>query len=54
MSENTENADRRNRLLEAAREEMLKFERNENEFRKKERAERAAELQLPLDRINLH
>ncbi|MDH2345296.1 hypothetical protein [Bradyrhizobium sp. SSUT77] len=45
---------RRNPLLEAAREEMIKFERNENEFRKKDREERAAELHLPLDAIKVH
>jgi hypothetical protein len=44
----------RNRMLEAAREEMSRFERKENEFRKKDREERAAELHLPLDRIKVH
>ncbi|MGY8678347.1 hypothetical protein Q2941_11070 [Bradyrhizobium sp. UFLA05-153] len=42
------------RLLEAARKELLDFERRENEFRKKDREERAAELRLPLDRIKVH
>jgi hypothetical protein len=40
-------------LIEAALEEMLKFERKEIEFRKKDRAERAADLQLPLDEIKV-
>ncbi|MGT2440528.1 hypothetical protein ACU4GH_37480 [Bradyrhizobium betae] len=43
----------RNRLLAAALEEMAKFERKENEFRQKDRRERAAELHLPLDPINV-
>ncbi|MFK4506224.1 hypothetical protein LPJ38_30955 [Bradyrhizobium daqingense] len=55
MTENTQpSAIRRNPLLEAAQEEMLKFERRENEFRKKDRDERAAELRLPLDEIKVH
>ena len=45
---------RRTPLLEAAREELSKFERKENEFRKKDREERAAELRLPLDAIKVH
>ena len=45
---------RRKPLLEAAHEEMMKFERKENEFRKKDREERAAELKLPLDAIKVH
>jgi hypothetical protein len=45
---------RRNDLLEAALEEMVKFERKETEFRKKDREERAAELQLPLEVIKIH
>jgi len=45
---------RRNPLREAALEEMLKFERQETEFRKKDRAERAADLHLPLDAIKVH
>lgn len=47
-------AARRNHVLEAALEEMAKFERKENEFRKKDRAERAAELRLPLHEIKVH
>jgi hypothetical protein len=45
-------AARRNRLLEAAQQELAKFERTENEFCKKDREERATELRLPL--INVH
>ncbi|WP_164937845.1 hypothetical protein [Bradyrhizobium guangxiense] len=45
---------KRNRLLQAAHEEMMKFERKENEFRKKDREERASELHLSLNEINIH
>ncbi|AHY52785.1 hypothetical protein BJS_00156 [Bradyrhizobium japonicum SEMIA 5079] len=48
------NAVRRTHLLAAAHEEMVKFERKENEFRKKDRQERAAELRLPLGEIKVH
>ena len=55
MTDNPQHdAPRRNHLLEAAREEMLKFERKESEFRQKDRAERAAALRLPLDEIKVH
>ncbi len=55
MTENTHHgATRRNHLLEAAHEEMVKFERKETEFRKKDREERAAELHLPLNVIKVH
>jgi hypothetical protein len=55
MTENTHHdATRRNHLLEAAHEEMVKFERKENEFRRKDREERAAELRLPLNEIKVH
>ncbi|WP_165405832.1 hypothetical protein [Bradyrhizobium genosp. SA-3] len=55
MTEDTHHgAIRRNQLLEAAQEEMIKFERKENEFRKKDRDERAAELRLPLGEIKVH
>ncbi|BAC51025.1 bsr5760 [Bradyrhizobium diazoefficiens USDA 110] len=55
MTENAhQDATRRNHLLEAAHEEMVKFERKENEFRKRDRQERAAELHLPLDVIKVH
>lgn len=33
---------------------MVKFERKENEFRRKDREERAAELRLPLNEIRIH
>lgn len=45
---------RRKPLLQAAHEEMVKFERKENEFRRKDREERAAELHLPLNEIKIH
>lgn len=55
MTEDTHHTTiRRNHLLEAAREEMVKFERKENEFRKRDREERAAELHLPLGEIKVH
>jgi hypothetical protein len=38
----------RDRFLQAAKKEMAKFERQEREFRKKERADQAAELHLPV------
>lgn len=47
-------ANGRNHFLAAAHRELMKFERQENEFRKKDRQERAAELHLPLDAINVH
>jgi hypothetical protein len=37
----------RDRFMQAAQNEMAKFERQEIEFRKKDRAERAAELRIP-------
>ncbi|WP_063831431.1 hypothetical protein [Bradyrhizobium japonicum] len=45
---------RRKPLPEAALEEMMKFERTENEFRRKDREERASELHLPLNDIKIH
>ena len=39
----------RDRFLEAVEKEMIQFERRENEFRKKDREERAAELHLPVE-----
>ncbi|MBR0913596.1 hypothetical protein [Bradyrhizobium japonicum] len=55
MTENTQQqADGRNRLLEAATQELIKFEHKENEFRRRDREERAVELRLPLDKINLN
>lgn len=41
----------RDRLMEAARKELVEFEWRENAFRKKDREERAAALRLPLERI---
>jgi hypothetical protein len=40
----------RDRFLEAVEKEMIQFERRENEFRKKDREERAAELHLPVEK----
>lgn len=55
MTESTQrDSARRNRLLEAAQKELARFEQIEREFRKKDQAERAAELRLPLDKINVH
>ncbi|MDH6258500.1 hypothetical protein [Bradyrhizobium sp. BR13661] len=45
---------RRNRLLEAAQQELAKFERSENEFCRKDREERATALRLPLNEIKVH
>ncbi|MCS3729992.1 hypothetical protein [Bradyrhizobium betae] len=54
MIENTHHdATRRHLLLAAAMEELAKFERKESEFRQKDRQERAAELHLPVDAINV-
>ena len=47
MAEHTSHL-RRDRLLEAAQKELAEFERKEIEFRKQDRAERAAELRLPV------
>jgi len=38
----------RNRFMQAAQNEMAKFEREEIEFRKQDRQERAAELRMPV------
>lgn len=55
MTENTQHdGGRRSSLLDTALEEMRKFERWESEFRKKDRAERAADLRLPLGEIKVH
>lgn len=43
----------RDRFLEAAQKELIEFERREREFCKKERQERAAELQLSTDKSGL-
>jgi hypothetical protein len=39
----------RDRFLEAAQKELIAFERREREFTKRQKKERAAELQLPVD-----
>ena len=55
MTDNTRrDALRRKSLREVALEEMTKFERSETEFRKKDRAERAADLRLSVDEIKIH
>jgi hypothetical protein len=40
-------------FLEAARKELIAFERRENEFRKMLRRERAEQLQFPADKTDL-
>jgi hypothetical protein len=40
-----------NAFMRAVAKEMSKFERQEIEFRKKDREERAAELRIPLKRV---
>jgi hypothetical protein len=45
---------RRNRLLQAAQQELAKFEQAEKEFCRKDREERATALRLPLNEINVH
>jgi hypothetical protein len=54
MTERTEAIMPRGLLLEAVRKELAEFERRENEFRKKDREERAAELRLPFEKIKIH
>jgi len=44
----------RDRFLEAARKELVAFERRERQFIKQEREERAAQLQMPVDKIERH
>ena len=39
----------RDRFLEAVRKELAAFERREREFRKMDRKERAAQMQLPVE-----
>jgi hypothetical protein len=41
----------RDRFLQAAEKELIAFERREREFLKRDRQERAAKLQIPLDKI---
>ena len=44
----------RDRFLEAAQKELAAFERHEREFLRKEREERAAELQIPVYKSESH
>ena len=44
----------RDRFLQAAEKELVAFERREREFLKRDREERAARLQIPLDKIAAH
>jgi hypothetical protein len=44
----------RDRFLEAAQKELAAFERREREFSKKERQERAVELQMPVQKSEFH
>ena len=53
MTERPEAISSRGRLLEAVRKELVEFERRENEFRKQDREERAAELRLPVFKNSL-
>ena len=41
----------RDRFLQAAEKELIAFELREREFLRKDREERAAKLQIPLDKI---
>ena len=43
----------RDRFLQAAQEELVAFEQREREFSRKERQERAAELQIPAGKYDL-
>jgi hypothetical protein len=43
----------RDRFLQAVQKELIEFERREHEFSKKERQERAAELQIPAEKYKL-
>jgi hypothetical protein len=52
MTERPEAISSRGRLLEAVRKELVEFERRENEFRKQDREQRAAELRLPVFKIH--
>jgi hypothetical protein len=44
----------RDRFLAAAQKELAAFEEREREFSKKERKERAAQLQIPVERVGIH
>jgi hypothetical protein len=43
----------RDRFLEAAQKELVAFEQREREFSRKERQERAAQLQIPAEKSGL-
>jgi hypothetical protein len=43
----------RDRFLQAAQKEVAAFEERDRQFSKKERKERAAELQIPVERVGL-
>ena len=47
-------AEGRSRRLDLVHHELLTFERKEAEFRRKDRSERAAELRLPFDKLEVH
>ena len=44
----------RDRFLQAAQKELTEFEKREREFSKKDKQERAAELQIPVERPGFH
>jgi hypothetical protein len=44
----------RDRFLETAQKELIAFEQREREFLKRDREERAAKLQIPLNKIAAH
>jgi hypothetical protein len=44
----------RDRFLQAAQKELVAFEQRERAFSKRERQERAAELQIPADKPERH
>ena len=53
MTEHTRRATApREHFLRTAEQELAKFERRENVFLKKERIDRAAELQIPIGQID--
>jgi hypothetical protein len=47
-------ATRHDSFIGAAEKEMIRFERQEIEFRKRDRQERAAELHIPIAKIETH
>jgi hypothetical protein len=47
-------ATRHDSFIGAAQKEMIRFERQEIDFRKKDRLERAAELHIPIAEIETH